>query len=372
MQTPWFIDTTLRDGEQAPGVVFSKEEKIAIAAMLNACNIDEIEAGTPAMGPDEIDTIRTIVDHEFNFRISVWCRATAEDIDAAVKTKAEGINLSFPVSALHMLAIDKSPQWVLCKMREIVRYANDHFEFVSLGAQDASRADLYFLQTFIERAIELNVHRIRIADTVGKLNPFETYELIGSLLEKFPIANLEFHGHNDLGMATANTLAAVRAGAKAVSTTINGLGERAGNASFDEVVMGLRLSLGLTDHIDPVLFSHLAQYVEDASGRKNSESKPVTGRAVQKHESGIHTRSMLKNTLSYQIIPGEEIGLGPQQFVFGKHSGMAALIDFFKCRGIQLNPIAMNSLQREIKILSSLYKRGLESNEVLNLFYQLS
>jgi homocitrate synthase NifV len=259
--TPYFIDTTLRDGEQAPGVVFNLKEKLHIAELLDRACIPELEVGTPAISKQEVSEIRTIVNAGFKFKTVAWSRATIHDVDAAVNARTNGINISFPVSTIHQIAMGKNPLWVMETMREIVCYASSKFDFISVGAQDASRADFNFLSDFIGEALRLGVSRVRIADTVGILNPNSTARLFKRIKSIFPNETFEFHGHNDLGMATANTLVALTTGAKAASLTINGLGERAGNAALEEVVMGLELSYGVRHKINTSVFGELSQVV---------------------------------------------------------------------------------------------------------------
>lgn len=368
----WYIDSTLRDGEQAPGVSFTQSEKLAICYLLDSCGIDELEVGTPAMGKDEIEIIKTISSVGFAFRTSSWCRALKSDIDAARKCNTEGVNISFPVSDIQLKSVNKSIEWIFQKMHPIINYAKDYFQFVSVGAQDASRAEYSTLQKFIEESVSLNVNRIRIADTVGALNPFSTSSLIEKILGEFPDTNLEFHGHNDLGMATANTLAAIKAGAKSVSTTINGLGERAGNASFDEVIMACRLTLNMQDSINSKLFPHMAHYLENVSCRKNSASKPITGSAALQHESGIHTRSVLDNPVSYQLFKGEEIGRSKPEIVYGKHSGTNAVSNLFSNRGLYLSSTMMAKIMEQIRLFASIKKRAIEESELMDIYYRMT
>ncbi|MGD2034409.1 MAG: pyruvate carboxyltransferase [Bacteroidales bacterium] len=366
------IDTTLRDGEQAPGVSFTPDEKIAIAALLDVCGVDEVETGIPAMGKEEQMVIRTIAQQGFDFRTSAWCRALKSDIDAARLSGADSVNISFPVSDIQLSAIGKTRQWVIPAVKNIVAYAKNYFAFVSVGAQDASRTDFTFLDEFIDVCCSTDVMRIRIADTVGCHNPFTAHNLITRILQLHPDIQFEYHGHNDLGMATANTIAAIDAGVKWVSTTINGLGERAGNASMDEVVMACRETLGIRNKSNPAIFPYLAEYVEKVSARKLSDSKPITGRSILKHESGIHARSMLVNPETYQILKGPEIGKGKPEIVFGKHSGKAAVLNFFETKGIRLENKTLMEIIRQVKLFAALKKKEIEEEELLDLFYRMT
>ncbi len=363
----YLIDSTLRDGEQAPGVVFHLDEKLHIAALLEKTNIPEVEVGTPAIGKQEIDDIKTIVNAGFNFKTLAWCRASKADIDAAVQSGTQGVNISFPVSDIHLNAMGRNRQWVIDTMHEVVRYASSSFEYIAIGAQDASRADLSFLIEFIGEAVRLEVARVRIADTVGILNPITTSDLFLIIKNIFPDVTFEFHAHNDLGMATANTLTALSVGVECSSVTVNGLGERAGNAALEEVVMALELSSSLHHCIQTAVFGELSQYVSKASGIPIPVNKPVTGSKALSHESGIHTNLLLKNRETYQIIKASHIGLSEQDFVFGKHSGKASLIAFLEQNNIILgNNVYYDKILAKIKNNSKKLKRSLTSIEVLS------
>ncbi len=369
----WYIDSTLRDGEQAPGVSFSPLEKVHIASMLDSLGIHEAEIGTPAMGKTEIATMRDIATSGFNYETLSWCRAIEDDIHAAIKTCTSGINISFPVSKIQLEALGKDENWVYKTMPKLISRAKDHFNTLAIGLQDASRADYGFLKNIINLANGFYADRIRIADTIGCLNPFSTQVLFQKLILDFPTTNFEFHGHNDLGMATANSLAAISSGAQSLSTTINGLGERAGNTPIDEIAMALKYSVGLESNLNLHNMQEISEYVAQVSGRPIHDSKPITGRKVFCHESGIHANSLLKNKHTYQLIEETDTGRDPElDIVFGKHSGMNALIDFFGKNGLSLTKKNAASLLEQVKMHSEIRKDNLPGNEVIELFYQLT
>jgi homocitrate synthase NifV len=369
----WYIDSTLRDGEQAPGVSFSPAEKMKIAQLLDEINIDEAEIGSPAMGKKEIEVMNNIANAGFSFRTTSWCRALESDIFAAIKADTDAINISFPVSECHLKAMNKTESWTYSQIPRLLSMAGDYFPFVSIGLQDASRADYGVLKNIISLALDFNAKRVRIADTVGCLNPFTTQQLFSDLLLDFPTANFEFHGHNDLGMATANSLAAFLSGAKSISTTINGLGERAGNASLDEVVMALKYSANIKPTIVIQKLQQISEYVARVSGRPLPVSKPITGEKVFQHESGIHASSLLKDKFTYQLINKADTGRDEKtEIVFGKHSGTNALADFYENNGIHLNDELISYLLQQVKIRSCMKKDNLCDSELMELFFQLT
>jgi len=371
MLNPYFIDTTLRDGEQAPGVVFSLPERLRIAALLDGAGVPELEVGTPAMGIAEMDAIRTICGMGFSFKTLVWCRATEDDLLKACKSDANGVHLSFPVSEILMKAMGKDKSWVFSKMQKLLGLALNSFDYVTVGAQDASRAESTFLREFTQAVLCFGASRIRLADTVGLLNPFTTTHLVQEVRNIDPNFSIEFHGHNDLGMATANTLAAWMAGADCLSTTVNGLGERAGNAAMEEVAMALELSAGTSCGLRTERFAVLSQYVAEVSNRPISVSKPITGSLVLSHESGIHTRCLLKNRATYQLIDAQRVGREEQAFIIGKHSGKDTLRHVLTDAGITYDEAHVDDLLAQVKTFSETLKRSLSTEELFNLYKQL-
>ncbi|MTI80361.1 MAG: homocitrate synthase [Firmicutes bacterium] len=267
MQKVYFIDTTLRDGEQSAGVAFNKSEKVQIARMLDRIGIDFIEAGIPAMGSMEIEAIQEILNLGLKAKISTWNRANIGDVKASLKCGAKYIHISAPVSDLQIkYKLNRNRVWVLESLKRAVSYAKEFGTVVSVGAEDASRADIGFLIKFCQVAQQEGVERMRFADTLGILEPFTTKEKVSRIIQETGV-DVEIHTHNDFGMATANTLAAYKGGAKYISTTISGLGERAGNSSFQEALNILQKLEGLPININEKDLAKLINYVAKAARR---------------------------------------------------------------------------------------------------------
>ncbi|WP_309396000.1 homocitrate synthase/isopropylmalate synthase family protein [Cerasicoccus maritimus] len=364
--SPYLIDTTLRDGEQAAGVVFTLAEKLSIARMLAAAGVPELEVGIPAMGDREVSHIEIIVNEQLPCKILTWGRASMIDLAAAARTGAHGFHFSLPVSQSHLSAWNKNKEWVFKSLHELAKEAKYHFEYFSVGAQDASRADIGFLREFLKEVELCGAKRVRIADTVGKLNPLTTLELFKSLRDATEI-DIEFHGHNDLSMAVGNTVSAFLGGANCASVTVNGLGERAGNAALEEVAMALKHSADITLPLNFKYFTDLSERVATASGRRLRPDKPITGEASFLHESGIHCRGLIENRETYETVSPEEVGRGSTEFIIGRHSGSASLAHVAAQMGMPIPRDIAESLLPEVRRKSEEYGRGLSNCEFRDL-----
>ena len=362
------VDTTLRDGEQTAGVVFANAEKIVIAQMLSDLGVDQLEVGIPTMGGDEKAAIKEIVKRNLKSSIMAWNRAVIGDIEQSIDCGVDAVAISISVSDIHIQhKLKTSREWVLESMVKSVEFAKKNGLYVSVNGEDASRADKDFLVEFINAAKQAGANRFRYCDTVGIKEPFGIMEDIKYIYDKTNF-DIEMHTHNDFGMATANAVAGIKGGATHVGVTVNGLGERAGNAALEEVIMALMLVYGYQgEGINTKMFREVSEYVSRASGRELPIWKAIVGTNMFAHESGIHADGAIKDPKNYEAFDPSIVGL-ERQIVIGKHSGRASVINKFKEYNTELTEDESKGILELVRATSVRLKRSLFDKEVVQLY----
>lgn len=342
-------DTTLRDGEQTPGVCLRTPEKVKIAKKLDELGVHQIEAGFPVVSNEEKRSIKAIVKEDLNADILVLSRTKKEDIDTAINCDVDGIITFMGTSDLHLKhKIKMSQDEILNICMKSIEHAKDHGLFVSFSAEDATRTDLDFLKKLYKKAEEYGADRVHIADTVGAISPQGMSYMVTELRSHLK-TGIALHCHNDFGMALSNSISGLLAGANAVSTTVNGIGERAGNTPLEELVMALKLIYNIDLDFNINVFYELSKLVEELTDMKIPDNKPIVGKNVFRHESGIHVDAVLEEPLTYEPFLPELIG-HQRRIVLGKHSGCRAVKAKLEACGIEVSRDELCKIVERVKI----------------------
>lgn len=357
------FDTTLRDGEQSPGCSMNLKEKIQMAKQLEKLGVDIIEAGFAAASPGDLNAIKEIAAAIKNAQVASLARANEADIDKAWESiknaESPRIHTFIATSPIHMqYKLKMTPDQVVQKVDAMVRHAKKYVSDVEFSAEDATRSEIDFLSKVITTAINAGATTINIPDTVGYAMPDEYYEFLMQLRKKCPAMDavtMSVHCHNDLGLGVANSLSALKAGAGQIECTINGIGERAGNAALEEIIMA---SLTRKDrnhysfNIDTTQIMRSSELLTNITGVKVQPNKAIVGANAFAHEAGIHQHGVLNNKETYEIMTSESIGLTKNKLVLGKHSGRHAFKDKLESMGYKLNPKELDEAFASFKDLA--------------------
>jgi len=361
-------DCTLRDGEQQAGIVFTKEDKIAIAKQLDTLGVHEIEIGMPAASREDTEAAQAILSLGLGAKITALARATEKDIDLLAGLGVYGAMISLPIGDLQRkFKLKWDDQKYLDTCFRITEYAKNKGLYVNLSPYDTTRVDLEFFDMFLEKVAKSGlIDRMRLVDTVGSASPGAIRYLVGRMKSALGDIPIEIHCHNDFGLAVAATIAGVEAGAGVISSTINGLGERSGNAATEEVVMALRLLYGLDLGIDLVHLKETSELVETLSGVALQRHKPVVGRNCFSHESGMVVSGWLNMRFTSEAYAPEIVGQ-KSSLVIGKKSGKASIEHKLKEHGLFPSEAALEQIVEKVKAFAVSRKRALSDEELLQI-----
>jgi isopropylmalate/homocitrate/citramalate synthase len=361
-------DTTLRDGEQAPGIALSKEQKLDILKMLVETGVKWIEVGIPKMGGEELDYIRSSLDYADRANLIAWNRGVRDDIDFSLQLGFRAVHIGLPTSDVHLRSsLAKSRAWVSRQAVDLVKFAKDNGAFVSISAEDVGRTDTGFLQEYAGLVAEAGADRLRLSDTIGILTPQAYADRVRLVVEAASI-DPQCHCHNDFGLAVANTLAGLEAGARYFHVCVNSMGERAGMPDLAQMVMALKILYGRSVDVNTTKLTELSDLVARHTGVPYEPWRPVVGRNVFAHESGIHSKGMLNDVRSFEPMSPEEVG-GTRRIVLGKHTGRAAIEHFLKLAEIKVVPQLLPECLERVRA-ESIKRRGEISPQRLVEIYQ--
>lgn len=343
----FFLDTTLRDGEQTPGLTLTIDKKVSIARKLDEVGVDVIEGGSAIASAGEREALKRMAKEGLKAEVASFCRGLTGDIDAALSCDVDAICLVISTSKLHIeKKLRSTPEKVLADTVKCVEHAKKHGLIVDVLAEDGSRTEMSYLKKLFSESVKAGADRVCLCDTVGVFCPEKAFEAVQELRKSLKV-RLGFHGHNDLACGVANTLAAYRAGARELHCTVNGLGERAGNAPLDEVAVGLKYFYNV-DTLDTRKMSELSEFVSVLTGVPVAGNKPLVGRNAFAHESGIHVDGVLKAEGTYEPITPEMVGQ-KRRIQLGKHSGRKAIELKVKDLGVKATPQQLEEIFSKVK-----------------------
>ena len=375
------FDTTLRDGEQSPGASMTIDEKIQMAHQLKALGVDIIEAGFPVISEGDFKAVSSIAEQVQGPTICALARAVDADIEAAAKalTAAENkrIHVFIATSEIHMQhKLKMTREQVVLKAVAAVKKAKQYVQDVEFSAEDAARTDIDFLVQVVEAVIDAGASTVNIPDTVGYATPSEFGELIAQL--KARVSNIDkavisVHCHNDLGLATANSLSAIANGARQIECTVNGIGERSGNCALEEIVMALKTrhdKFGVTTGVNTQQLVKSSKMVESITGIQVQPNKAIVGKNSFAHEAGIHQHGVIANRETYEIMRAEDVGFESNEIVLGKHSGRHAIKLWLEKNSINLNDADVAELSNQVKALSDT-KKSVDDDDVFTILHRI-
>jgi D-citramalate synthase len=345
------FDTTLRDGEQTPGVSLTPEQKLMIAKQLDRLGVNVIEAGFAAASEGESEAIKLITEENLKAEICSFARGVKRDIDAVAKSGANSVFLVIPASDKQIYhKLKKTKKEVLKITKEMVTYAKDHGLIVEFGPEDATRSDFTFLKKMINVSLSSGADRITPPDTVGIMMPEKNYSFVSDLKKVYPKVPIGVHCHDDFGVAVANSISALRAGAEIAHVTVNGLGERAGNAALEELVVSLNRIYNIETSIKMPLLYDTSMLVSNVTGISVQPNKAIVGENAFVHEAGIHTHAILSEPTTYEVIPPEIVGR-TRRLAAGKHAGSRGIEATLKNMGLHPNANQLREIFLSVKRL---------------------
>ncbi|MER2472753.1 homocitrate synthase/isopropylmalate synthase family protein [Photorhabdus laumondii] len=361
-------DTTLRDGEQAPGIAFNRETKLKILDSLIYCGVKWIEAGINAMGGSESNTLREMLERVQgqNIHLIAWNRGMKQDISDSLDLGFTHVHIGLPTSEIHLVnSIKKSKSWLIKQACDLIDYAKQRGAFVSISAEDVGRSDLNFVVDYAGAVYEAGADRLRLSDTVGLLTPQQYYNVVNTISSVIPI-DTQCHTHNDFGYAVSNTIEGLRAGARYFHTTVNGIGERAGMPDMAQIVLSLKLHYDIDIGIKTEALKDLCECVSKATKIPLYPWQPIVGDNVFSHESGIHANGTLKNGASFEPFSPDLVA-GIRKIIVGKHSGKASIKYALEKLGISYKEHELAPLLAMVREVAIIKSSGLSFQDVADL-----